>query len=85
MKKLKPIVSVFLVSLSFSIMGCSANSESNNTRAIFDTKKEAAEAAKNFNCTGAHLMGDKWMPCKSHNDHKKMEKNQKHGGHHHHQ
>ena len=65
-------------------MGCETNSESSRTRAIFDTRLEAQKAAKNFNCTGAHKMGDKWMPCKSHDDHEKAEKNGQHGGHHHH-
>ena len=62
MKNLKPIVSVLVISLSFSLMGCSSNSVSNSTRALFDTKKEAENAAKDFNCKGAHQMGDKWMP-----------------------
>ena len=81
MKSLKPIVSVLVMTISFSIMGCSTNSESSSTRALFDTREEAAKAAKNFNCTGAHKMGDKWMPCKSHDAHEEVEK---HGGHHHH-
>ena len=69
------------MSLSFTIMGCSTTSESSNTRALFDTKEEAEKAAKDFNCTGAHQMDDKWMPCKSHDVHSKEKK---HGGHHHH-
>ena len=83
MKNLKPIVSVLVMSLSFSLMGCSSNSEtsSTRTRALFDTRKEAENAAKDFNCKGAHKMGDKWMPCKSHDAH---EKGEKHEGHHHH-
>ena len=81
MKELKPIISLLVMTLSFSLMGCSTNSESNSTRALFDTKEEATKAAKDFNCTGAHQMGDKWMPCKSHDAHEEIEK---HGGHHHH-
>ena len=65
-------------------MGCSTNSESSSTRALFDTREEAAKAAKNFNCTGAHKMGNKWMPCKSHDAHAEGEKHEKHSGHHHH-
>tara|TARA_Y100001968_G_scaffold217710_1_gene200322 strand:- start:268 stop:516 length:249 start_codon:yes stop_codon:yes gene_type:complete len=82
MKKLKPIVSFLIMSLSFSLMGCSGDSKSNSTRALFDTRKEAENAAKDFNCRGAHRMGDKWMPCKSHDAHQKGEKNDAH--HHHH-
>ena len=84
MKSLNPIVSVLVMTLSFSIMGCSTNSESSSTRALFDTREEAAKAAKNFNCTGAHKMGNKWMPCKSHDAHEEGEKHEKHSDHHHH-
>ena len=62
-------------------MGCLDNTESSRTRLLFETRTEAEKAAKDLNCTGAHQMGNKWMPCKSHDDHGKMEK---HGGHHHH-
>ena len=84
MKSLKPIVSVLVMTISFSIKGCSTNSESSSTRVLFDTKEEATKAAKNFNCTGAHKMGNKWMPCKSHDAHEEGSKHEKHGGHHHH-
>ena len=74
MKSLKPIVSVLVMTISFSIMGCSTNSDSSSTPALFDTRKEAENAAKGFNCKGAHKMGDKWMPCKSHDAHEKEAK-----------
>ena len=48
---------------------------------LFDTKEEAEKEAYKFDCEGAHQMGDKWMPCKSHDAH---EKGAKHDGHHHH-
>ncbi len=60
-------------------MGCSVDSQTNGTPALFETKEEAEKAAKDFNCTGAHKMGDKWIPCKSHADH---ESDNEH--HHHH-
>ncbi len=84
MENLKPIVSVLVISLSFSLMGCSSSSESNSTRALFNTRKEAENAAKDFNCEGAHKMGDKWMPCKSHDAHEEKENNKSNNGHHHH-
>ena len=84
MKNLKPIVSVLVMSLSFSLMGCSSNSETSSTRALFDTRKEAENAAKDFNCKGAHKMGDKWMPCKSHKAHEKHKQSSSHGHHHNH-
>ena len=35
--------------------------------AIYATRAEAEKAARlQFNCTGAHRMGDHWMPCASH-------------------
>ena len=64
-------------------MGCSGNSHKYRTPALFETKAEAEKAAKDFNCTGAHKMGNKWMPCKNHADHKDTEKHDSHNGHHH--
>tara|TARA_Y100001968_G_C18825776_1_gene466716 strand:- start:95 stop:343 length:249 start_codon:yes stop_codon:yes gene_type:complete len=80
MKSLKPIISVFTMSLTFSLMGCSYTSESSSKRALFETRAEAEKAAKDFNCTGAHQMGNEWMPCEDHNAHKEANK---HDGHHH--
>jgi hypothetical protein len=35
--------------------------------ALYATQAEAEKAAKlHFNCTGAHRMGDQWMPCAQH-------------------
>jgi len=35
--------------------------------AFYATRAEAEKAARlHFNCTGAHRMGDHWMPCASH-------------------
>ena len=65
-------------------MGCSTNSESSRTRLLFDTREEAETAAKDFNCIGAHQMGDKWMPCKTHDAHDEGEKHDKNVKHHHH-
>jgi hypothetical protein len=33
---------------------------------MYATKAEAEKAAPQFNCSGAHQMGDKWMPCSEH-------------------
>ena len=32
----------------------------------FDSKSEAEKEAKKLGCTGAHKMGNKWMPCGAH-------------------
>ena len=35
--------------------------------ALYPSQAEAEAAAKqHFHCTGAHRMGDRWMPCASH-------------------
>ena len=64
-------------------MGCSSNSNQEPTPALFDSRAEAEKAAKKFNCKGAHQMGDKWMPCESHEEHK-LNKKENGDGHHHH-
>jgi len=35
---------------------------------MYPTKAEAEKAASRFNCTGAHQMGNQWMPCAQHGD-----------------
>ena len=84
MNNLRPIFTTIIISISFSLMGCSGNPKTNGTPALFETKAEAEEAAKDFNCTGAHKMGDKWMPCQSHADHEETGKHESHNEHHHH-
>ncbi|MBW4529678.1 MAG: DUF3721 domain-containing protein [Aphanothece saxicola GSE-SYN-MK-01-06B] len=37
-------------------------------KAVFATKAEAEAAAKHFHCTGAHKMGNQWMPCATHGE-----------------
>ncbi len=77
-----------LLLLSFSIgvllVGCSPEPANNKMPALFDTKLEAEQAAENFNCSGAHKMGNKWMPCNSHDFHEEFKKNSDHEHHHHH-
>ena len=33
---------------------------------LFKTKEDAEKAASEYECIGAHKMGEKWMPCKMH-------------------
>ena len=84
MNNLRPIFTTIIFSISFSLMGCTGHSQTNGTPALFETKAEAKKAAKYFNCTGAHKMGDKWMPCKSHTEHEKAGNHESHNEHHHH-
>jgi hypothetical protein len=38
--------------------------------ALYPTQAEAEQAARqHFNCTGAHRMGNQWMPCAQHGTH----------------
>ena len=84
MNNLKLILSTVFISTPFFIIGCSTNPDTSVTPALFKTKVEAEKAAKNFNCTGAHKMGNKWMPCTSHSAHEDKENNKSNNGHHHH-
>ena len=84
MDYLKPILSTLFLSLSFYLIGCSDNSQGSGIHSLFSTKAEAEKAAKDFNCTGAHKMGEKWMPCKSHSSHEDARNNDAHYEHHHH-
>ena len=68
-KALLPILFAMMV-----LTSCATQQKKSKTPALFETKLEAEQAAKDFNCTGAHKMGDKWMPCEEHADH---------SGHHH--
>ncbi len=58
-------------------------SEREGTAAVFETKLEAEQAAKKFNCTGAHRMGSKWMPCLTHQTHENNNDHDDHVHHHH--
>ena len=80
----KSILSTLILCLSFYLIGCSDNSQSSETQSLFSTKAEAEKAAKDFNCTGAHKMGEKWMPCKSHDAHEIERNIDAHNEHHHH-
>ena len=82
MNNLEFILSAIVMSLSFSLIGCSDNSQTKSNLSIYKTKLEAEKAAKNFNCIGAHRMGDKWMSCESHSAHEKNKKSRNY--HHHH-
>ena len=85
MNNLRPIFTAIIISTSFLVIGCSSNFQRNRTPALFETKAEAEKATKDFNCTGTHKMGNKWMPCKSHANHEEAERHDSHNGlrHHH--
>ena len=71
-----------LITLLFGV-GCTSKVEEKKP-VLFDTKREALKAAKSFNCTGAHKMGDKWMPCATHESHENAKKKNHTHQHHNH-
>lgn len=45
----------------------SAQVQHGGVPALYATQAEAEKAAElHFNCSGAHRMGDQWMPCSQH-------------------
>ena len=84
MVKQKAISAPLLIVFSVLSIGCASHSNKEATPVLFNTKAEAEKAAKKFNCKGAHKMGDKWMPCDSHEEHQDHKKRSSHGHQHHH-
>jgi hypothetical protein len=49
------------------VLACGAKASTQGVPVMYSTKAEAEAAAKkHFNCTGAHPMGQQWMPCAQH-------------------
>jgi hypothetical protein len=64
-----PLASVLLVAFFVPIEAFAEKPSSGSAvPATYATKAEAEKAAKQFHCTGAHQMGDRWMPCDRHGD-----------------
>ncbi|WP_086934902.1 hypothetical protein [Prochlorococcus marinus] len=74
---------MILVPASSVLFSCAREPHKGATPALFNTKAEAEKAAKAFNCSGAHKMGEKWMPCKSHKTHQGDTKHSGNGINHH--
>ena len=72
MGNLPPLMKCLLLpalsSACLPALACAEHSNSGGVPAMYATKAEAEKAASKFNCTGAHQMGDKWMPCDMHGD-----------------
>ena len=67
MIKLKIIHSPYWLAFVCSlVVGCSIEGNKAATPALYETRSEAEKAAKAFNCSGAHKMGEMWMPCNKH-------------------
>ncbi len=81
---LKKIISSAFLVTCFFLAACSSKPRDNKIPALFDSKAEAEKAAESFNCSGAHKMGDKWMPCATHKIHSNNNEASGHMNHHHH-
>jgi hypothetical protein len=65
---MKTLAIAVLASACLPSAACAQQAKPGAVPAIYATKAEAEKAASKFNCTGAHPMGDKWMPCTNHGD-----------------
>jgi len=59
---------IALASACLPSVACAQHSNAGAMPAMYATKAEAEQAASKFNCTGAHQMGNQWMPCAKHAD-----------------
>lgn len=60
-------LSLIAFAVTATLLGAAADANPAGVPALYATKAEAEEAARaHFNCTGAHPMGQQWMPCGKH-------------------
>lgn len=65
-KRLPHLFSLIAIASGIQLLGV-AQANTSGVPAMYATKAEAETAAKkHFNCTGAHQMGNQWMPCATH-------------------
>ena len=70
-RSIQPRTSRWLLSAigiaALQLLGAGAQANTAAVPAMYPSKAEAEDAArKHFNCTGAHPMGQQWMPCAKH-------------------
>lgn len=66
MQRLPQRIGLATMVIGFHLLGA-AHAKTGGVPALYATKAEAEAAAKkHFNCTGAHPMGNQWMPCTKH-------------------
>jgi hypothetical protein len=66
-RKLPQLLSAIGLATGLQLQGAAVHANSGGVPALYATQAEAEEAAKqHFNCTGAHPMGNQWMPCAQH-------------------
>ena len=65
-RRLPQLFSLIAITTGIQLIGA-AQANTGGVPAMYATKAQAEAAAKkHFNCTGAHPMGDQWMPCATH-------------------
>lgn len=65
---MRGVVGAALLLIGLPAAASAQQAPSKGVPALYATKAEAEKAATLFHCTGAHPMGDKWMPCAKHGD-----------------
>jgi len=63
---MKHLLIAALTTISFPAIASAGQTPHEALPALYPTKAEAEKAAPKFHCTGAHPMGDQWMPCTKH-------------------
>lgn len=62
-RRLPRLFGLIAIASGIQLLGV-AQANTGGVPAMYATKAEAEAAAKkHFNCTGAHQMGNQWMPC----------------------
>jgi L-asparaginase II len=63
-----PSAAALLANLLLGVAAIAAPANTNSgIPALYPSQAEAEKAAKlHFNCSGAHKMGNQWMPCATH-------------------
>ncbi len=65
-RRFRQLFGVIAIATGIQLVGA-AQANTGGVPAMYATKAEAEAAAKkHFNCTGAHQMGNQWMPCATH-------------------
>lgn len=65
---MKPVLLAAAFLLGMPVASWAQQAPSHPQPPLYRTRAEAEKAASRFHCTGAHPMGDQWMPCASHGD-----------------
>ncbi|MBU6251154.1 MAG: hypothetical protein KGO47_08325 [Cyanobacteria bacterium REEB417] len=65
---MKRLILIAIATACWPVVATAQHAPQGAVPAMYPTKAEAEKAASRFNCTGAHQMGNHWMPCAQHGD-----------------